>query len=283
LGQVVSLASGQSALQCAYHGWTFASGGPCMQVPAQPQWQPPASHCATVYECAEHLGLVWARLASGSHGLAEPWALPIDVANWVTAISGPHTVATSAPRLVENFLDMAHFGFVHPGSLGDPSHTELPAYAVNEHEKGISVPECKAWQPNPFDADADEANRGRWVNYRYEVLGPYTVILDKLGDANGGSAQQRLVIAMFNCPVSNDQTRTWFWIAALGLGQTPAQMAAFQDTIFAEDSAVVESQSPKALPLNGLELHGPLDRVSAAYRRFLQRLRIECGTTARPS
>ena len=26
---------------------------------------------------------------------------------------GPYDVATSAPRIVENFLDMAHFGYVH--------------------------------------------------------------------------------------------------------------------------------------------------------------------------
>lgn len=33
-------------------------------------------------------------------------------------LSGPFDVATSAPRVVENFLDTAHFGFVHEGFLG---------------------------------------------------------------------------------------------------------------------------------------------------------------------
>jgi phenylpropionate dioxygenase-like ring-hydroxylating dioxygenase large terminal subunit len=31
---------------------------------------------------------------------------------------GPYDVAASAPRIVENFLDMAHFSFVHEGWLG---------------------------------------------------------------------------------------------------------------------------------------------------------------------
>jgi len=40
--------------------------------------------------------------------------------------SGPYDVATSAPRIVENFLDMSHFSFVHDGWLGDSAHTEIP-------------------------------------------------------------------------------------------------------------------------------------------------------------
>ena len=41
---------------------------------------------------------------------------------------GPYDVATGVPRIVENFLDLAHFGFVHEGWLGDRAHTALADY-----------------------------------------------------------------------------------------------------------------------------------------------------------
>jgi phenylpropionate dioxygenase-like ring-hydroxylating dioxygenase large terminal subunit len=61
------------------------------------------------------------------------------------------------------------------------------------------------------------------------------------------------------------------------LDQTPAQMAAFQDTIFAQDAPIVCSQRPKRLPLGSGELPGPLDRVSSAYRRYLLRIGVQTG------
>jgi phenylpropionate dioxygenase-like ring-hydroxylating dioxygenase large terminal subunit len=30
-------------------------------------------------------------------------------------LCGPYGIGTSAPRIIENFLDMAHFPFIHPG------------------------------------------------------------------------------------------------------------------------------------------------------------------------
>jgi hypothetical protein len=52
--------------------------------------------------------------------------------------------------------------------------------------------------------------------------------------------------------------------------------------VFAQDRPVVESQQPRALPIGRTapvtEVHGPADRVSSAYRRYLQRLGISLGT-----
>ena len=41
-----------------------------------------------------------------------------------------------APRIVENFLDMAHFGFVHEGILGDRSRTGVRDYEVAPFDDG---------------------------------------------------------------------------------------------------------------------------------------------------
>jgi phenylpropionate dioxygenase-like ring-hydroxylating dioxygenase large terminal subunit len=61
LGRVLSHVHG-ARLECPYHGWQFggdaaaqtgAACGRCVQVPAAPDFVPPASHRATVYEAQE--------------------------------------------------------------------------------------------------------------------------------------------------------------------------------------------------------------------------------------
>ncbi|MEO8546374.1 MAG: aromatic ring-hydroxylating dioxygenase subunit alpha, partial [Burkholderiaceae bacterium] len=39
-------------------------------------------------------------------------------------------VATSGLRVVENFLDMGHFPYIHTGTLGKVPHTEVAPYRV---------------------------------------------------------------------------------------------------------------------------------------------------------
>jgi phenylpropionate dioxygenase-like ring-hydroxylating dioxygenase large terminal subunit len=270
LGRVVAAADGTDRLQCAYHGWQFDGAALCQNVPAQPQWKPSAGHCAKRFACHEHLGLIWVNLDASATWRAPrlPWASDAGLTH---ALAGPYAVASSAPRLVENFLDMTHFGFIHPGYLGDADHTEMPAYEVQESADGLIVPQCSAWQPQAFD---EGQATGQQVNYRYEVISPYCVALEKIS----ATGDQALNIAMLNCPVNAESAITWFLIASAGLNQTPQQMIAFQTTIFAQDQPIVESQMPKALPLESGEVHGPLDKVSAAYRRYLLKAGVVCGT-----
>ena len=112
-------------LECAYHGWQFGAGGACRAVPALPGFTPGPAHAAQAYEANEAHGLVWVRLEKSDARLPEIAGAPRR-----RIVSGPHEVATSAPRVVENFLDMSHFPFVHEGLLGDRGHAEVPHYEV---------------------------------------------------------------------------------------------------------------------------------------------------------
>jgi phenylpropionate dioxygenase-like ring-hydroxylating dioxygenase large terminal subunit len=60
---------------------------------------------------------------------------------------GPYDVATSAPRIVENFLDMSHFSFVHEGWLGARGSPAIEDYQVDLTATGLLATGCKAWQP----------------------------------------------------------------------------------------------------------------------------------------
>ncbi len=267
LGRVVD-----NRLECPYHGWQFEAGR-CVLVPAQPQWTPPASHCLTVFEVRERYGLVWTRLQTPAALLAHD--LPAfeweDDTSLHKVLCGPYEVATSAPRLVENFLDMTHFGFVHEGWLGSREHTQMQAYDVVESSNGVLARDCPAVQPQAFSG----AQVAVTVSYRYEVRAPFYCLLEK------NSTEQRNAIAMFLLPQDHERTTCWFRMAVSPDGSSDAELISFQDSIFSQDKPIVESQQPKRLPI-GLEaqfheLSGPLDRIASAYRRYLKRSGVTVG------
>ncbi len=188
--------AGGAQLECPYHGWRFASSGQVLLVPALPDFTPPASHQATVHHCSERYGLVWVRLAD--QGEAAPPAFAAEDEPRLRKLNcGPYDVASSAPRVVENFLDMAHFGFVHEHWLGDRAHTALAPYQVQATPTGLLATQCLAWQPK----SSVQAQTGAMVEYTYEVNAPYTAVLTKLPDpASVALAGFRESIALFVCP-----------------------------------------------------------------------------------
>jgi phenylpropionate dioxygenase-like ring-hydroxylating dioxygenase large terminal subunit len=261
LGRVVA-----GTLQCPYHGWRFEPQGRCVGIPAQPGFTPPASSGVCRHAAVEHEGLVWVALAADAtvrEALPDLSALPQR-----RLVYGPFDVATSAPRAVENFLDTSHFAFVHEGWLGAADHPEVPPYEVTHTADGRPVIErYKAWQPRASAAAAG----GDWVTYRYEVLSPYSALLSKQGDAGGPQDSYTI----WACPTTPESCRLWFAQYTTDAVSSDDVLRDFQVEIFSQDQPVLESQQPKRLPLSGGEAHSAADRLSAAYRRYLQ----GCGIT----
>ncbi|MFM8796055.1 MAG: Rieske 2Fe-2S domain-containing protein [Betaproteobacteria bacterium] len=261
MGRVVG-----DTLQCPYHGWRFGSSGQCVAIPAQPGFTPPASSSACGHRLQVAHGLVWVALAEPAHPLPALEGLPNR-----RLVYGPFDVATSAPRAVENFLDTAHFAFVHEGWLGDAAHPDVPSYEVAFTGDGRPVIErYRAWQPRA----AASAQDGAWVEYRYEVLSPFAALLTKRGEG-ADSTQDSYVI--WACPQTPGSCRLWFAQYTTDLQTPDAELRDFQLAIFAQDQPILESQEPKALPLSGGEAMSAADRLSAAYRRYLKACGIGFG------
>ena len=265
-------------LECPYHGWRFAGSGQVLLVPALPDFIPPPGHHATVFDCTERYGLVWVRLA-GDGEAAPPVFAADDEPRLRKLNCGPYDVESSAPRIVENFLDMAHFGFVHAQWLGDRAHTAVPPYQVQATASGLLATQCQAWQPK----SSVHAQTGAMVEYTYEVNAPYTAVLTKVPDqATVALADFRESIALFVCPVTPERSRVWFRLAMNDFESTDEKLQAFQHTIFTQDQPVLESQTPKRLPISDSapvqELHSAADRSATAYRRYLRERGITFGT-----
>jgi phenylpropionate dioxygenase-like ring-hydroxylating dioxygenase large terminal subunit len=261
---------------CAYHGWEFDAGGQCTLMPAQPDFKPSARACATTYAVRERYGLVWACVGEPA-GDVLPYPEYGDE-HLRKVLCGPYEVASSGPRIVENFLDMAHFALVHDGILGTPEHTEVRDYKVNPFDDGaggtgIIATQCFAWQPQTNSL----AHGGSDVEYTYRVVRPLTAILTKLPQAQ---QDFREAISLHVQPVGEEVSRVWIILAMTNFVQEEEQLRAFQDRIFLQDKPILENQIPRKLPLAPkAELHMRWDRTSVAYRRYLTEKGLRYGVT----
>lgn len=274
LGHVVD-----GRLECAYHGWQFDAGGQCRFVPALAEFVPPRSHRACTYATAEAYGLLWVRL-NNSQGLAgADRALPQFAAEGDARLRkvncGPYTVNTSAPRIVENFLDLSHFAFVHDGWLGTREAMAVPHYDVTPTATGVLATGCKAVQPR----SSVHATGNALVEYTYEVVSPYAAVLTKVPEAGTTAvADLRESIALFVCPITPETSLVWIRMAMNDFESPDQKLIDFQNTIFGQDLPILESQRPRRLPLQtGAEQHCAADRMSVAYRQFLVKTGITFG------
>lgn len=258
-------ASGE--LECAYHGWRFGGDGRCVAVPALPDFAPPLSHAAKPHALRLAQGLWWVRLAED--GEAGPPAVEGDTDGQRQVLVGPFDVATSAPRVVENFLDLSHFAAVHAGSLGERTQPRAePGEVVVHAERGLTVTGARAWQPQAHAT----AGEGAWVDYSYRVASPYHALLTKT------QGDYRETIALCCCPLDAEATRVWFCLGVGGSAAEDDALSDFQQRIFEQDRVILEAQRPRRLPLTGGEAHSGVDRASVAYRRWLQQRGIGYGT-----
>ena len=259
-------------LECPYHGWQFADSGQCVKVPAVPSFTPPPQHCVKSFGVQEACGLIWVQLQAADVPL--PAFEAEDDARLRKVSCGPYDVAASAPRIIENFLDMSHFGFVHEGWLGSRDATEMSPYNVENTAFGVKATNCQAVQP----LSNLHSTKPAQVHYTYEVTGPYTALLTKIPEEGTTKDGWREAIGLFICPITPESSRVWFRLAVADFESSDEQLQAFQHTIFTQDQPVLESQLPKPLPLDPrAELHSSADRMSAAYRRYLKASGVTFG------
>jgi phenylpropionate dioxygenase-like ring-hydroxylating dioxygenase large terminal subunit len=264
-------------LVCAYHGWRFENSGRCVHFPALPALTPPESACAHTYLAEERYGLIWVCV-----GEARGRILPFpeyDNANLRKVLCGPYAVATSGPRIVENFLDMAHFPFIHAGILGEQPKNEVCDYAVAPFDDGaggigVIATECFFWQPQTNSL----ATGGTMVEYTFRVVRPLTAILTKIPQDQGGFHE---AISLHVQPAAEESSIVWIVLAMTNFEQEEQALRDFQDRIFLQDKPILENQVPKRLPLAPrAEVSIRSDRMSVAYRGYLREQGLHYGVLA---
>jgi vanillate O-demethylase monooxygenase subunit len=252
-------------ITCAYHGWTYQADGRCVRIPSVSEERGiPAKARVDAFRSTERYGLVWVCLGEPR---AEIAAFPeFDDPGFRTFIVETEEWHASAARLIENFIDTAHFAWVHPGVLGDRSRPLVPEIAVRRHDWTIEV-ELEMAAAGGLQTGV--AATRIWD----EVTLPMTVRQIRT-DRRGG----RNAIFLAISPVSAKRLRRFIRSMRdfdLHLPDEPFRLQS--ELVQSQDKAIVEEQRPEELPVDlAEEMHvrGP-DDPAVVYRRALADLGID--------
>jgi phenylpropionate dioxygenase-like ring-hydroxylating dioxygenase large terminal subunit len=223
-----------------------------------------------MFATCERYDLVWVCLGTPA---SQPPTFPESgLPGFVSACCGPFpNVRASGTRLIENYIDAAHFPFVHGGVLGDPAMPEIGDYDARVTANGVESDPIRVFQPDPFAGTPGE------VTYTYHVFRPLTAHFTK----HMPTARNGMVLTI--TPHEERHSTAWFIVATNGRPGLDADALEREYTpritsIFGQDRAIVESQRPELLPLDlQSELHLKSDRVAIAYRRWLRDLGVTWG------
>ena len=189
---------------------------------------------------------------------------------------GVVAVNASGLRIVENFLDMAHFPFVHTDILGSEPHTEVPGYAseIRRDVDEVWATNCTFFQPRI----AATEDKGDFVHLTYRVPSPFVVMLYRVCPT---SPNRLDAIALFIQPMEDGLCRAQPVMYLVDSISSHTDLLKFEQVIFLQDRIIVENQRPLLMPLEPrAEIPTRADSSSIAYRRWLKEKGIRFGTTA---
>jgi phenylpropionate dioxygenase-like ring-hydroxylating dioxygenase large terminal subunit len=255
-------------VRCAYHGWCYDSAARCVRIPAHPGLNPPTRARANAHAVAERHGLIW---MSFDPATPEPPILAyLADPSFRTHTTGPFRVSAAGPRMIENFLDVAHLPFVHDGCLGTSARPEINDYQVEDTPDGPVARDIRIFQPNP-----DATGIASEVSYDFGVIRPLTVYLVK-------RLKSGLQVVMFFVTPLTETESNGYLLSSRNYADdtTDAERDAFSHMVMDQDTRIVESQRPELLPLDlQAELHLRSDRMAIAYRQWLGNLGLAFGTS----
>jgi phenylpropionate dioxygenase-like ring-hydroxylating dioxygenase large terminal subunit len=188
---------------------------------------------------------------------------------------GAVIVKASGLRIIENFLDMAHFPFVHTDILGSEPHTEVEHYDVEIRRDVDEVwaTNCKFFQPQA----ALSATDGIMTQYIYRVMTPFATLLYKTCP---NAANRWDVICLFVQPLDPDRCRVHPVMYLIDDQSATTDLIQFQQLIFLQDRIILENQRPVLLPMEPRsETPTRADASSIAYRRWLKEKGVTYGTS----
>jgi vanillate O-demethylase monooxygenase subunit len=253
-------------LQCAYHGWRFGVDGGCTLVPALGAGAtvPPRARILPAAAVAEVAGIVW--IAPDLPRTDLPDVGMIDD-SFVLGMLSPVSTPGSAAAMLDNFLDVAHFPFVHTGTFGIDQSDQVDEYEVVRTERGFTAVTEHSFA-NHEDPGVASGLR-RLVQRRtmtYTFTGPFTATL-RLDYVDAGGTN---LIVFAVQPERDGHCRVYTSIYRNDI--EPGAMAgavAFEERVLAED-LVIQQQMPSSFPLElTAEVHTKADRVTIELRRFL--------------
>jgi len=269
----------EGVLQCAYHGWCFDASGACVEIPSLGPGAtlPPAAHLTSPAGLTEAHGMVFL----APEDPITPLGCISEAADPSFLVGELPTLSTrgSAGLLADNFLDVAHFPYVHAGTFGADEAAEVPQYAVARDGWSFTMSYEHSFS-NREDPGVAAGLRPLVQRRRltYRLCAPFHLSLriDFL-DAGGTN-----VIGFFIQPETEETCRlfTTLWRDDLpGDAARMAEAVDFEVAVLREDLLVQQSYQELVLPLvPQAEVHTRADRTTLELRRVLSDLVTTAGS-----
>lgn len=284
-------AAPSTVLQCGYHGWCFGADGGCVEIPALGPGAraiPPKARLRAAFGVAERHGMVFVCPTTPLEGLESP--PDVAEAHDAAFMAGDLPIMrapSAAGYLADNFLDMAHFPFVHAATFGaeEPVVPPLDVARPADPSRMAVAPGAEPAATNRFTFSAVSEHpflnredpgvaagirpleQRRRVTYRVHAPFHLVLRLDYL-DAGGTN-----VIGFFLQPEDEDSCRIYSTIWRDDLDFDESRMASavdFEVKVVEEDLALQETYDVRALPLDPTaEVHTRADRATLELRRML--------------
>jgi phenylpropionate dioxygenase-like ring-hydroxylating dioxygenase large terminal subunit len=267
---------------CGYHGWAYGTDGICVRIPQRPATTIPTKARTDAFHAREAYGVIFVCLGDPLLPIT-PYPEYADD-DYGTVFVGTKQWNANAVRIVENFFDVAHLAWVHPGSLGDPRRPEVEVGTIQYFESGF---EFMATSPIPTSG-------GGWINetLNYRLLLPFwftaihieghtpTGVDKSAASAEPSHAGRRYRVDIAVCPIEDRRSRFYTWISRNYSTDSLDDAVEFQRSIAEQDRPIVEAQRPEELPIDlSEEMHiRNVDAPAVEFRRLLRRVGLLAGT-----
>jgi phenylpropionate dioxygenase-like ring-hydroxylating dioxygenase large terminal subunit len=261
------------ALTCPYHGWQFDGRGACVEIPSNEPGLPipPRARIDTVL-CQEKYGLVW--VCVGLPRVEVPVLPEADDPSFTLIHELMDTWHASAPRIIDNALDVSHVAWVHRNSVGSSADPRLTGIEVHRAGEALSfaatytvrIDETMRKNTGIISEFTKRSTYGELVNpllfrgvLQYHENGLMHVLYKTATPIDDYTTLFCQFIARNDSP--DDETR---------------QIAiAVDNLVQSEDKTLLEAVRPDFPLQPATEIHAPSDRMTIQYRRILAELAAE--------
>jgi len=266
----------EGCLVCPYHGWQYGDEGVCVRIPQNEEGTaiPPRAKLTQVH-ADERYGLVWLCVApEPREGI--PVLPELEDPDYVLIHELMEEWHASAPRCIDNALDVSHLSFVHRGSIGDDSAPRMSDYTLNREGQRLSFTiSYQARVTEEMKRNTGLTSDTTTRTTHAELVQPL-VFRGVLEYENG----LKHVLYKTSTPIDDHSTLFCQFIAR---NDDPDHekiqgVIAVDRVIQGEDRSLLEQINPEFPAEVTTEVHTKSDRMTLEYRRILAELAKESGS-----
>lgn len=260
----------EGCLVCPYHGWKFDAEGACVEIPsAEPDLPIPSRARIATGHASERYGLVW--VCIGTPRASIPDLIEAEAPGYTLIHEMMETWTASAPRIVDNALDVSHVAWVHRNSVGSSAHPrlEVEGFERTGETFRFSVTLTSSVTGVQKDNTGISGDLTRRTTHA-ELVQPLVFRGRMVYEENG------LEHVLFKTCTPVDDETTLFCQFIARNDDPPRdrwdQITSVDRQVQSEDRALLENVNPD-FPLEATaELHTKADRMTLEYRKVLASL-----------